>query len=58
MLDKLEALKLKFDDIQKEMSDPDVVSDMKRFIKLNKDFKELTPIMEAYERYKNILCYG
>ena len=56
MLDKLEALKLKFDDIQKEMSDPDVVSDMKRFIKLNKDFKELTPIMEAYERYKNILA--
>ena len=56
MLDKLEAIKLKFDDIQKEMSDPDVVSDMKRFIKLNKDFKELTPIMEAYERYKNILA--
>ncbi len=56
MLDKLEAIKLKFDEIQKEMSDPDVVSDMKRFIKLNKDFKELTPIMEAYERYKNILA--
>jgi peptide chain release factor 1 len=56
MLDKLEAIKLKFDEIQKEMSEPDVVSDMKRFIKLNKDFKELTPIMEAYERYKNILA--
>jgi len=56
MLDKLEAIKLKFDEIQKEMSAPDVVSDMKRFIKLNKDFKELTPIMEAYERYKNILA--
>ncbi|MCX6285115.1 MAG: peptide chain release factor 1, partial [Bacteroidetes bacterium] len=52
----LEAIKLKFDDIQKEMSDPDVVSDMKRFIKLNKDFKELTPIMEAYERYKSIIA--
>ncbi|MEI8006424.1 MAG: peptide chain release factor 1 [Bacteroidota bacterium] len=56
MLDKLEAIKLKFDEIQKEMSAPDVVSDMKRYIKLNKDFKELTPIMEAYERYKNILA--
>ena len=56
MLDKLEAIKLKFDDIQKEMSDPDVVSDMKRFIKLNKDFKELTPIMDAYERYKSIIA--
>lgn len=56
MLDKLEAIKLKFDEIQKEMSDPDVVSDMKRFIKLNKDFKELTPIMDAYERYKSIIA--
>jgi len=56
MLDKLEAIKLKFDEIQKEMSAPDVVSDMKRFIKLNKDFKELTPLMEAYERYKDILA--
>ena len=56
MLDKLEAIKQKFDSIQLEMSDPDIVSDMKRFIKLNKDFKELTPIMEAYERYKNILA--
>jgi len=55
MLDKLEAIKLKFDDIQKEMSDPDVISDMKRYIKLNKDFKELTPLMEAYERYKSII---
>ena len=56
MLDKLEAIKLKFDEIQKEMSDPDVVSDMKRFIKLNKDFKELTPLMDAYERYKSIIA--
>ena len=56
MLDKLEAIKQKFDSIQLEMSDPDIVSDMKRFIKLNKDFKELTPIMEAYERYKSIIA--
>jgi len=56
MLDKLEAIKVKFDDIQKEMSDPDVINDLKRYIKLNKDFKELTPIMEAYKRYKSIIA--
>ncbi|MCX6240298.1 MAG: peptide chain release factor 1 [Bacteroidetes bacterium] len=56
MVDKLEAIKLKFDDIQKQMSEPDIVSDMKRYIKLNKDYKELQPIMDAYERYKNILA--
>ncbi|MEI6890239.1 MAG: peptide chain release factor 1 [Bacteroidales bacterium] len=56
MVDKLEAIKQKFDDIQKQMSEPDIISDMKRYIKLSKDFKELTPIMEAYEIYKNILA--
>jgi peptide chain release factor 1 len=56
MLDKLEAIKLKYDEIQKEMSDPAVVSDMKRFIKLNKDYKDLTPIIEAYNTYRNIIA--
>jgi peptide chain release factor 1 len=55
MVDKLEAIKQRFDDIQLQMSDPSVVNDMKRFIRLNKDYKELQPIMEAYEKYKIIL---
>lgn len=56
MVDKLEKIKQKFDDIRKEMSDPGVINDMKRFIKLSRDFKELTPIMEAYAKYRNILA--
>jgi peptide chain release factor 1 len=56
MLDKLEAIKQKFDDITVQMSDPTVMNDMKRFIKLSKDYKELTPIIEAYGKYKNILA--
>ena len=56
MIDKLEAIKKKFDDIQVQMSDPSVVNDMKRFIKLNKDYKELLPIIGAYGKYRNILA--
>ncbi|MDP4281128.1 MAG: peptide chain release factor 1 [Bacteroidota bacterium] len=55
MLDKLEAIKLKFEEIQNEMNDPSVMSDMKHFIKLSKDYKELLPIMEAYDKYRTIL---
>ena len=55
MVDKLEAIKQRFDDIQLQMSDPAVVNDMKRFIKLNKDYKELQPIMDAYEKYRIII---
>jgi len=55
MLDKLEAIKQKFEDLQTQMSDPTVMNDMKRYIKLNKDYKELLPIMDAFVLYKNIL---
>jgi peptide chain release factor 1 len=56
MLDKLEAIKLKFEDLQEQMNDPGVMSDMKRYIRLNKDYKELQPIIEAYGTYKNLLA--
>ncbi|HTX88909.1 MAG TPA: peptide chain release factor 1 [Bacteroidales bacterium] len=56
MLDKLEAIKIKFEEIQRDMTDPAVMQDMKRFIKLSKDYKSLQPIMEAYEKYRNILA--
>ena len=56
MLDKLEAIRIKFEDIQAQMNDPFVMSDMKRYIKLSKDYKELVPIMEAFEKYKTLLA--
>ncbi len=56
MLDKLEAIKQRFEEIQTQMNDPAVMGDMKRYIKLSKDYKELQPIMAGYERYKDILA--
>ncbi|NPD46813.1 MULTISPECIES: peptide chain release factor 1 [unclassified Lentimicrobium] len=55
MLDKLGALRTRYDEIGEQMTDPDVISDMKRFVQLNKDYKELQPIVVAYEEYKNIV---
>lgn len=37
------------------MNEPSVMSDMKNFIRLSRDYKELQPIMEAFETYKTIL---
>jgi len=47
---------LRFEDIQTRMNEPSVMSDMKNYIQLNKDYKELLPIMEAFEVYKNLLA--
>ena len=56
MLDKLEAIKVKYDEIEAQIADPSVMSDMKRYIKLSKDYKSLQPVMDAYEKYRNILA--
>lgn len=56
MLDKLAAIKQRFEDIKMEMTDPKVISNRKRFIQLSKDYKELEPIVEIYEKYKNVLA--
>ncbi len=54
MLDKLEAIKNRRLDVEQQLSDPGVVSDMKRFKKLTKEYKDLAPLVEAFEILKNI----
>jgi peptide chain release factor 1 len=55
ILEKLETLKNRWEEIGEQMSDPAAMSDMKRFVKLNKDYKELEPVVKAYKEYKNLL---
>jgi len=55
ILRKLESIKLKFEEISQQITDPQVISDMKRYIKLNKEYKELEPLVESYNEYINIL---
>lgn len=55
MIDKLEAIKVRFDEVSKLIVDPDVISDMKKYIKLNKEYKDLDIIVSVYNNYKNII---
>ncbi len=55
ILDKLEIIKNRWEELAEQMSDPDVHSDMKRFIKINKDYKDLEPIVETYKEYKTLI---
>ncbi len=55
MLEKLEAINEKFLEIEKQMNDPAVMQDMKHYVKISKDYKDLQPIIEAYKSYKNVL---
>lgn len=52
MFDKLENLLMRFEDIMLELSSPGVTDDPKRFRELMKEQSDLTPIVEAYKKYK------
>ncbi|MEE1064537.1 MAG: peptide chain release factor 1 [Acutalibacteraceae bacterium] len=54
MLDKLKSVEEKFEDINAQLCDPDVVSDMDKYRKLMQDVKHLTPIVEKYREYKKV----
>ena len=53
MFDKLDAIKDKYLRLEEQLSDPEVIADQKRFRKLNKEYSDLTDVVQAYERYKS-----
>lgn len=52
MFDRLEDLVLRLEEVLNQLSEPDVASDPERFRKLMKEQSDLTPIVEAYQAYK------
>ena len=55
LLDKLAVIHQKWLEIGEEITKPEVIADMKRFIKLSKDYKDLQAVVDAYKKYKNIV---
>jgi peptide chain release factor 1 len=55
LLNKLEQISFKYDEIAKQMVDPDIISDMKRYVNLNREYKELSEIVKVYHLYRDVL---
>lgn len=55
MLDRLEAIKAKFNDLGVALSNPEIVSDNRRFGAMSKEYRSLEKIVQAYEAYKKLL---
>ena len=55
LLEKLEAIYARWLEIGEEITKPEVMADMKLFIKRSKDYKDLQPVVEAYKQYKNVI---
>ena len=55
MLEKLEEIKRRFEDVEAKLADPTVIADMKLFKKLNIEYKELGEIVIQINIYKIVL---
>ncbi len=55
MLEKLEAIKLRWEEVERELSNPSTMGDMKRFAQLSKEYKDLGKVVDEYKIYHNVV---
>ena len=55
LLEKVLSLQDKYKKLEQQLADPEVIADMKKFVQLNKDYKELQPIIAAGLEYKRLV---
>lgn len=55
ILNKYEAIRYRYDEVGQQITDPEVMKDMKRYVKLNQEYKRLSDLVVAFKEYKTIL---
>jgi peptide chain release factor 1 len=55
MLDRLEAIKARFDDLGVALTNPEIIGDNKKFSQTSKEYRGLEKIVTAYTDYKKVL---
>lgn len=54
LLSKYEAIQHRFDEVSQQITDPSVMGDMKRYVKLNQEYKRLDALVQAFREYKSL----
>jgi peptide chain release factor 1 len=55
MLEKIEIIKQRFDEVSDLIIQPDIISDQKRYIKISKEYKDLKKILDRGQLYKTLM---
>ncbi|GAB3923569.1 peptide chain release factor 1 [Larkinella terrae] len=55
MIDQLESIKERFEEVSQQIMMPEIVSDQKKYTKLSKEYKELDKIVKQYQAYKKLV---
>lgn len=56
MLDKLEAIKARFEDLGVALTNPEIIGDNRKFGQLSKEYRSLEKIVHAREAYQKVLA--
>ena len=56
MLDKLEAIKARFEQLGVALTNPEIVGNNKKFAETSKEYRSLEKIVLAYDQYKKVLA--
>ena len=54
MIEKLEEIKHRFEEVSQLIVQPDLMADMKKYSKLNKEYKDLDKVVKKYEEYQKV----
>lgn len=55
LLKKLDMIQVRFEEVSTMITDPDIIGDMTRYVKLNKEYKDLEEIVTTYREYMNVV---
>ena len=55
LLEKHESIKHRFEEVQQMITDPEIIADMKRYVKLNQEYKSLEKLLSVFKEYKNLI---
>lgn len=55
LLEKLKGIKIRFDEVEQQITDPDAIADIKRFVALNREYRQLELIAQAATQYENLI---
>lgn len=55
LLEKYEAIRYRFEEVGSQITDPSVMSDMKRYVKLNQEYKRLESLVSTFKEYKALI---
>lgn len=55
LIEKYESIKHRFEEVEQLITDPEIIADMKRYVKLNQEYKNLQKLVNEFREYKNLI---